>query len=198
MRRFVLLCWAVLGLGAAQAGGVDDLVRVYDWVRHGLCIARITCALPADVLVPTRFADYRPHLEQGQEILLMVPPGRITWTYDLLARRFQGDRSLWPRLRILVDQKDREALAGWETPALRSHVRIVSGSAQGGDALSALTGSGLWLAHIRGANLDRLYLVVGNDLWLEPHGPVAAQLRPLVLLAIQHIEQIAQREQEVQ
>jgi hypothetical protein len=193
----MLLLWVVLGLSSAQASGVDDLVRVYDWVRHGLCIARITCALPADVLVPTRFADYRPFLEQGQEILLMAPPQRITWTYDVLARRFQGDPTLWPRLRILVDQRDRDALAAWETPALRNHVRIVSGSAQGGDALSALTGSGLWLAHIRGANLDRLYLVVGNDLWLEPRGPVAAQLRPLVLLAIQHVEQIAQREQEV-
>lgn len=191
------LVYMLLALGSAQAQGVDDLVRVYDWVRQGLCAARITCALPADVLVPTPFSTYRGVLEQGQEILLMAPPERLTWAYQVLARRYQADRSQWPRLRILVDERYREALAGWETNALKTHVQVVSSSAQGGDALSALIGSGLWLAYIRGPGLDKLYLVVGNDLWLEPTGPVAAQLRPLVLMAVQHAEQIAQRERQV-
>jgi hypothetical protein len=127
----------------------------------------------------------------------MVPPERVTQVYALLASRYQGDQKGWPSLKILVDQSRRKDLAGWERKELQGYVSVVSGSSDGDDVLSALVGSGLWLAYFQGNGVDRLYLVFGNDLWLEPQGPLLNQIKPLVLMAIDLIEATARREKEV-
>lgn len=189
-----------LALAPALGQGVqstDDFMRFYSLVRQALCTLKITCALPADLVLPVGYDNYRPSVEKAQQILLMVPPERITRVYALLAGRYQGDKKDWPRLKILVDQSRRKDLAGWESKELQGYVTVVSGSSDGDDALSALVGSGLWLAYFQGNGVDKLYLVFGNDLWLEPQGPLVNQVKPLVLMAIDLIEATSKREKEV-
>lgn len=197
--RAILIAMA-LGLSPALAQGFqssEDFMRLYSLVRQALCTLKITCALPADLVLPVGYDNYRPDVEKAQQILLMVPPERITRVYALLARRYQGDKKDWPRLKILVDQSRRKDLAGWESKELQGYVTVVSGSSDGDDALSALVGSGLWLAYFQGNGVDKLYLVFGNDLWLEPQGPLVNQVKPLVLMAIDLIEATSKREKEV-
>jgi hypothetical protein len=181
----------------AQGVQTSDFMRLYSLVRQTLCTLKITCALPADLLLPVGYNNYAPEVAKAQQILLMVPPERVTQVYALLASRYQGDQKGWPSLKILVDQSRRKDLAGWERKELQGYVTVVSGSSDGDDALSALIGSGLWLAYFQGNGVDKLYLVFGNDLWLEPQGPLANQIKPLVLMAIDLIEATSKREKEV-
>lgn len=190
----------ILTLAPALGQGIqntDDFMRFYNLVRQALCTLKITCAFPADLVLPVGYANYRLSVEKAQQILLMAPPERITQVYALLASRYQGDKRNWPTLRILVDQSRRKDLAGWERKELQGYVTVVSGSSNGDDALSALVGSGLWLAHFQGNGVDRIYIVFGNDLWLEPQGPLVGQIKPLVLTAIDLIEAASRREKEV-
>jgi hypothetical protein len=175
----------------------SDFMRFYNLVRQTLCTLKITCALPADLLLPVGYNNYAPEAEKAQQILLMVPPERVTQVYALLASRYQGDKKGWPSLKILVDQSRRKDLAGWERKELQGYVTVVSGSSDGDDNLSALIGSGLSLAYFQGNGVDKLYLVFGNDLWLEPQGPLVNQIKPLVLMAIDLIEATSKREKEV-
>lgn len=197
--RAILIAMA-LGLSPALAQGFqssDDFMRLYSLVRQALCTLKITCALPADVVLPVGRANYEPEVNKAKELLLMVPPERITQVYTLLAQRFQGDKKDWPRVKILVDESRRKDLAGWERKELQGYVTVVSGSSEGDDALSALIGSGLWLIFLQGAGPERLYIVFGNDLWLEPTGPMANQIKPLARMAIDLIEATSKREKEV-
>lgn len=197
MRNTVVTAVSLLALTPlALADPVDELARVYPLVRQGLCALKITCALPADALWPAGYNEYRPAVEQAKEALLLGPPVRMSWTYDLLARRFAGDAAGWPRVKIVVDARERPALAGWEQERLRAHVQVVSGGEQG-DALSTLTGLGLPLAYFRGPFGEKLYFVVGNDLFLEPKGPLAESLKPLLLTAIELVEAASRRQKEV-
>lgn len=197
MRRIVTVTAFLLALTPpALADPIDELARVYPVVRQGLCTLKITCALPADALWPAGYNEYRLAVERAQEALLLGPPVRMSWVYDLLARRFAGEAAGWPRVKIVVDARERPALVGWEQGRLRAHVRVVSGG-EGGDALSTLTGLGLPLAYFRGPYGEKLYLVAGNDLFLEPKGPLAESLKPLVLTAIDLVEAASQRQKEV-
>lgn len=191
---------SILALAPALGQGIqntDDFIRFYNVVRQALCTLKITCALPADLVLPVGYANYRLSVEKAQQILLMVPPERITRVYALLAERYQGDKKDWPTLKILVDQSRRKDLAGWERKELQGYVTVVSGSSNGDDALSALIGSGLWLAYFQGDGLDRIYIIFGNDLWLEPQGPLVNQIKPLMPVAIDLIEATSRREKEV-
>jgi len=194
---YVILFLALTPVMAQGPQSISDFMRLYSLVRQTLCALKITCALPADLLLPVGYDSYAPEVAKAQQVLLMVPPERLTQVYALLASRYQGDKKGWPRLKILVDQSRRKDLAGWERKELQGYVTVVSGSSDGDDALSALVGSGLWLVYLQGNGVDRLYLVSGNDVWLEPQGPMANQIKPLVLTAIDLIEAASRREKEV-
>ena len=194
---YVALFLALTPVMAQGVQSTSDFMRLYSLVRQTLCTLKITCALPADLLLPVGYNNYAPEVAKAQQILLMVPPDRVTQVYALLASRYQGDQKGWPSLKILVDQSRRKDLAGWERKELQGYVTVVSGSNDGDDALSALVGSGLWLAYFQGNGVDKLYLVFGNDLWLEPQGPLLSQIKPLVLMAIDLIEATSKREKEV-
>lgn len=186
MRRLLM----VLVFGQLALAGPAEYRLFYDLLRQGLCAAGITCALPADTLIPAQYGDLEGSIARANRLVLVGSPQELSEVFTTLASRFGGPTGGWPTVYVVTQREFIEALSAWQVPALQNHVYVVESSNENQDPVAALGRIGLPMVVV---DNSKVFL----PRWWILDGPITAKVVRFTNIAIETIRSSRARREAI-
>ena len=181
--------------GGSLALEAQDYKTAYDILRNGLCVLKITCRLPADMLYPADWkADVEARLSRSREVLLIGEVdslGPVLAYLDAWLRTTdptrKGNR---PQVFAVVPQEQMVWFRGWtEHPEIKGLVKVAASSNEN-EPLSVVGRTGLPLVIL---DNQTVYMPT----WWQLDGPTMRQVLTWGRLLVDQIRAANERKQEV-
>jgi hypothetical protein len=184
------LLWTLFLFWNLALAGPAEYRIFYDLLRQGLCAAGMTCALPADTLIPASYGELEGWIAKANRLVLVGSPEQLSEVFTTLAARFSGPTSAWPTVYVVTQKEFIEALAPWQVPALKNHVFVVESSNENQDPVAALGRIGLPMVIV-----DASKVFLPN--WWILDGPITAKVVRFTNTAIEAIRSSRARKEAI-